>query len=164
MRLSGRSGGKSDRPSLLTLRFSQWKLQDFDAKLARTPAELETFLQPLCDAGVDLFHCSTRRFWEPEFTGSDLNLAGWTKKLTGKPTITVGSVTLNEDMTRSFATDHTASITGIDELLARLQRGEFDLVAIGRSLIVNPSWPVQIRDGALNETRPFNRSVLSQLV
>jgi 2,4-dienoyl-CoA reductase-like NADH-dependent reductase (Old Yellow Enzyme family) len=147
----------------LALRFSQWKLQNFDAKLARTPAELGAFLEPLRDAGVDLFHCSTRRFWEPEFAGSNLNLAGWTKKLSGKPTITVGSVTLNEEFTKSFATNETASIVGIDELLERLQRGEFDLVAVGRSLIVNPSWPAQVRSGALSELRPFNRSVLSQL-
>jgi 2,4-dienoyl-CoA reductase-like NADH-dependent reductase (Old Yellow Enzyme family) len=147
----------------LALRFSQWKLQDYDAKLARTPAELGKFLEPLCDAGVDLFHCSTRRFWDPEFEGSDLNLAGWTKKLTGKPTITVGSVTLNDEFTKSFATNETAAIVGIDELLERLERGEFDLVAVGRSLIVNPSWPAQIRSGGLSELRPFNRSVLSQL-
>jgi len=148
----------------LTLRFSQWKLQNFDAKLARTPAELGEFLQPLCDAGVDLFHCSTRRFREPEFAGSTLNLAGWTKKLTGRPTITVGSVTLDDEFTKSFATNENASIVGIDELLERLQRGEFDLVAVGRSLIVNPSWPKQIRSGAIGELRPFNRNVLSQLV
>jgi hypothetical protein len=40
---------------------------------------------------------SQRRFWESEFEGSDLNLAGWTKKLTGKPTVTVGSVGLSGD-------------------------------------------------------------------
>jgi len=56
-------------------------------RLAHSPAELERFLQPLVDAGVDMFHCSTRRFWEPEFPeeNSDMNLAGWTKKLSGKP-------------------------------------------------------------------------------
>ena len=88
----------------ILLRFSQWKQQDFAAKLAQNPAELERFLQPLVTAGVDMFHCSTRRFWEPEFpeTGSDLNLAGWTKKLSGKPTITVGSVSLNEDFITSY--------------------------------------------------------------
>jgi 2,4-dienoyl-CoA reductase-like NADH-dependent reductase (Old Yellow Enzyme family) len=148
----------------LAFRFSQWKLQNYDAKLARAPAELGAFLEPLCDAGVDLFHCSTRRFHEPEFEGSDLNLAGWTKKLTGKPTITVGSITLNEDFTRSFATNESAVIVGIDELVKRLERGEFDLVAIGRSLISNPSWPALVKSGALSELRPFNRSVLSQLV
>ncbi len=79
---------------VIILRFSQWKQQDYAAKLALTPKELEAFLEPLTDAGVDIYHCSTRRFWEPEFAGSDLNLAGWTKKISGKPTITVGSVGL----------------------------------------------------------------------
>lgn len=148
----------------LALRFSQWKLQNFDAKLARTPAELSAFLEPLSNAGVDLFHCSTRRFWEPEFADSNLNLAGWTKKLTGKPTITVGSVTLGEDFVKSFRTDDTAAIMGIDELIERLQRGEFDLVAIGRSLIANPAWPMQIRSGGVAGLRPFNRSELGRLV
>jgi 2,4-dienoyl-CoA reductase-like NADH-dependent reductase (Old Yellow Enzyme family) len=148
----------------VVLRFSQWKLQDFEAKLARTPEELRRFLQPLMDAGVDAFHCSTRRFWEPEFPESALNLAGWTKKLTGKPTITVGSVTLNEDLMTSFGATGTAGVSGIDNLLERLDRNEFDLVAIGRSLIVNPAWPGIVRKGALNELLPFNRSVLSELV
>jgi 2,4-dienoyl-CoA reductase-like NADH-dependent reductase (Old Yellow Enzyme family) len=148
----------------VVLRWSQWKLHDYDAKLARTPEELERFLRPLVDAGVDVFHCSQRRFWEPEFAGSDLNLAGWTKKLTGKPAITVGSVTLNEDLMTSFGTTHTAVVTGIDNLLERLERDEFDLVAIGRSLIVNPTWPGIVRRGALHELLPFNRSVLAELV
>ncbi len=148
----------------IVLRWSQWKLQDFGAKVARNPEDLGRFLQPLVDAGVDAFHCSTRRFWEPEFTGSDLNLAGWTKKLTGKPAITVGSVTLNEDMMTSFGGSGTAGVTGIDNLLERLERDEFDLVAIGRSLIVNPAWPGIVRRGALNELQPFHRSALGELV
>jgi len=37
------------------------------AKLATTPQEMETWLLPLAEAGVDIFHCSQRRFWEPEF-------------------------------------------------------------------------------------------------
>ena len=53
-------------------------------------------------AGVDIFHCSQRRFWEPEFTGSDLNFAGWAKKLTGKSTITVGSIGLSGDFLKAF--------------------------------------------------------------
>ncbi len=148
----------------IAFRFSQWKLQDFDAKLVETPGDLETFLKPVSDAGVDLFHCSTRRFWEPEFPGSHLNLAGWTKKLTGKPTITVGAVTLNEEFIKSFRSDESAEVTGVAELVARLEREEFDLVAIGRSLIVNPTWPEKVRRGALTELQPFNRSALAELV
>ena len=101
------------------------------AKLAHNPAELERFLKPLCDAGTDIFHCSQRRFWEPEFPGSDLNLAGWTKKITGKPTISVGSVTLNEEFMTTFRSDAGAGVTGLDNLLDRMERDEFDLIAIG---------------------------------
>jgi 2,4-dienoyl-CoA reductase-like NADH-dependent reductase (Old Yellow Enzyme family) len=148
----------------VTLRFSQWKIGDFNAKLAATPGELEVFLRPLVDAGVDVFHCSTRRFWEPEFEGSVLNLAGWTKKLTGKPTITVGSVTLGTDLITSFGSTDPIAVTGIDELLDRLERGEFDLVAVGRALIANPRWPAMVKAGALQDLRPFDRSVLGSLL
>ena len=86
----------------IILRFSQWKLSEYKARLVTTPDELAQFLQPLVDAGVDAFHCSTRRFWQPEFAGSDLNLAGWTKKLGGRPTITVGSVGMDNDFMTSL--------------------------------------------------------------
>ena len=84
----------------IILRFSQWKQQDYEARLADTPEALSSFLKPLVEAGVDIFHCSTRRFWEPEFEGSNLNLAGWTRELTGKPAITVGSVGLDSSFPR----------------------------------------------------------------
>lgn len=147
------------------LRFSQWKQQDFAAKLARDPAELERFLAPLVDAGVDLFHCSTRRFWEPEFpeTGSDLNLAGWTKKLSGRPTITVGSVSLNEDFITAYRSKG-AETAGIDRLLDMLARGDFDLVAIGRALIVNPDWPMKIRAGEFDRLKAYSPEALQTLI
>ncbi|HEY6869595.1 MAG TPA: 12-oxophytodienoate reductase, partial [Novosphingobium sp.] len=78
-----------DRP--LIFRFSQWKQQDFRARLAETPAELEAILGPIGDAGVDLFDASVRYFNSPAFPqDGDLSLAGWAKKLTGKLTGAVG--------------------------------------------------------------------------
>jgi 2,4-dienoyl-CoA reductase-like NADH-dependent reductase (Old Yellow Enzyme family) len=56
------------------------------------------------------------------------------------------------------------ALAGLDELLERLERGEFDLVAVGRSIIVNPDWPKQVRQGHLNELRPFHRDALAELV
>jgi 2,4-dienoyl-CoA reductase-like NADH-dependent reductase (Old Yellow Enzyme family) len=149
----------------ILLRFSQWKQQDFAARLATTPDELERFLTPMIDAGVDCFHCSTRRFWEPEFpeTGSDMNLAGWTKKLSGKPTMTVGSVSLNSDFITSFR-QAGAETTGIDRLLEMMARGDFDLVAVGRALIVNPDWPNKVRDGAFDQLKPYTPEALGTLV
>ncbi|NWG45687.1 MAG: NADH:flavin oxidoreductase [Alphaproteobacteria bacterium] len=150
----------------LILRFSQWKQQDFSARLATTPAELEAFLTPMAAAGVDCFHCSTRRFWEPEFDGSPLNLAGWAKKLTGLPTITVGSIGLEKDFITTYGADSHAgtSLARLEELARRLEAGEFDLAAVGRALLMNPDWPKLIRAGRFDDVVPFDREKLAALV
>ncbi|GGF64581.1 12-oxophytodienoate reductase [Paenibacillus albidus] len=137
----------------IVLRFSQWKAGAYDAKLAHTPEELARFLEPLSNAGVDIFHCSTRRFWLPEFEGSELNLAGWTKKLTGKPSITVGSVGLNSDFVTREAGD--SGEDNIDRLLEKIAKEEFDLVAVGRALIADAAWPEKLRSGRTEEIEPF---------
>ncbi len=146
----------------IIFRFSQWKGNHYDAKLVTTPDELAHFLAPLAGAGADVFHCSTRRFWQPEFDGSDLTLAGWTKKLTGKPTIAVGSVGLTGDFISWFA-GASADTRGIDDLLVRLDAGEFDLVAVGRALLADPAWAMKIRDGRADITA-FTRDLLQTLV
>jgi len=149
----------------IIFRFSQWKQQDYAAKLCQTPEELSIFLNLLSDAGVDIFHASTRRFWLPEFEGSELNLAGWTKKLTNKPVITVGNVGLDNDFIGEGNTDlsGTSNPTGIDELLVRLNNDEFDLVAIGRALLVDSQWVNKIRKQAIDEIKPFNKKSLMSL-
>ncbi|GGP60649.1 NADH:flavin oxidoreductase [Shewanella saliphila] len=149
----------------IIFRFSQWKQQDYKAKLCQTPEELAIFLGLLSDAGVDIFHASTRRFWIPEFEGSDLNLAGWTKKLTNKPVITVGNVGLDNDFIGEGNADlsGTSNPTGIDELLVRLNNDEFDLVGIGRALLVDPQWVNKIKTNAIDEIKPFNKKSLMSL-
>ena len=147
----------------IILRMSQWKSAQYDAKLAANPEELKQFLTPLVEAGVDIFHCSTRRFWEPEFEGSSLNFAGWVKKLSGKPTITVGSVGLDAEFLSAFG-GKGAGTADIDDLLVRLENEEFDLVAIGRALLVDPAWAAKIREGRLDELIPFNVEALRTLI
>lgn len=143
----------------ICLRFSQWKQQDYDARLFDTLAQLEQFLTPLVVAGVDIFHCSSRRFWEPEFDGSPLNLAGWTRKLSGKPVITVGSVGLGQEFLMSrTGTETLNDQSRMDELEAMIARQEIDLVAIGRALLVDSQWPAKIRDGRLDELMPYNKA------
>jgi 2,4-dienoyl-CoA reductase-like NADH-dependent reductase (Old Yellow Enzyme family) len=143
-------------------RYSQWKQGAYDARLAETPQELEAILAPLAAAGVDAFHASTRRYWLPEFDGSDLNLAGWTKKLTGKPVITVGSVGLDGEFGQAFL-GKGAELRGLDDLLDRLERDEFDLVAVGRALLQDPHWAEKVLAGRFGELAPYDAASLKTL-
>lgn len=146
----------------IVMRFSQWKAHDYEAKLATTPTELEAMLRPLVDAGVDMFDCSARRYWEPEFAGSDLNLAGWTQKLTGRPSITVGSIGLDGEMIDSLL-GKSAGVTRIDRLLEMMARGDFDLAGVGRGLIANPDWVELVRTGEWGRMKPYMPGLLAKI-
>jgi len=149
----------------IDFRLSQWKMGDYEAKMVRSPKELEAFLAPLVNAGVDLFHCSTRRFWEPEFEGSYLNLAGWVKKITGKPVITVGSVGLDVDFVTSLKGDSPCaqSPKNLEALEKALESGDFDLVAVGRALLADASWFQKVAQNRLDEITPFAKELLATL-
>lgn len=144
-------------------RLSQWKSGQFDARLAETPAELDAILSPLAAAGVDAFHASTRRYWLSEFEGSDLNLAGWAKRLTGKASVTVGSVGLDTEFTGPGGWTAQSAVAGIDELLNRAERDEFDLVAVGRALLADPQWARKALTGRLADAEPYDAALLKTL-
>jgi 2,4-dienoyl-CoA reductase-like NADH-dependent reductase (Old Yellow Enzyme family) len=150
----------------ILLRVSQWKQQDYTARLASTPAEMEQWLGPLVDAGVDVLHCSQRRYWEPEFPEIDgehgLNFAGWAKKLLGVPTISVGSVGLSGDFFGSFQ-GQSAGAASLDGLVERMERGEFDLIAVGRALLSDPKWVDKVREGRREEIRDFDPAAMAVL-
>ncbi|AYJ85158.1 12-oxophytodienoate reductase (plasmid) [Sphingomonas paeninsulae] len=149
---------------VLMMRVSQWKTGYYDTKLASTPAEIEQWLGPLVEAGVDLIDCSQRRFWEPEFEGSDLNLAGWVKKMLGVPTMTVGSIGLDRDLFADFAGGTSAvNMRSLEELARRFDRGDFDLVALGRVLLSDPSWLQKVREGRLGELTPYSAEAMQTL-
>jgi 2,4-dienoyl-CoA reductase-like NADH-dependent reductase (Old Yellow Enzyme family) len=124
------------------LRVSQWKQQDYAARLADQPELLRAILTPIAEAGVDIFHCSQRRYWDAEFDGSSMNLAGWVKQLTG---------------------EHAAASADLQPLANRVGAGEFDLVAVGRALLTDPCWAEKVRDGRLDELRAFGQEDLETL-
>lgn len=152
---------------LISARLSQWKGQNYSARIVPTPDELTIMTSAFHDAGVDVFHASTRRFWIPEWLEiNDWGFAGWIKHVSGLPTITVGSVGLNLDFTEVFSTEHELVSTlpeSLSELVRRFKGGEFDLVAVGRSLIGDPDWVNKVRAGDLKSIRPFSREDLASL-
>ena len=149
----------------ISVRISQWKELDYEAKIAATPGELGELVSILRSAGADLFHVSTRRFWTPEWEGSDLGLAGWVKSFTGAPVIAVGSVGLDVDVMATLEGEE-ARPTGnsrIEDLVRRFRRGDFDLVSVGRSQIGDPDWVAKVRDDRIGEIRPFRRADIAFL-
>jgi len=151
---------------LIMFRFSQWKTTNYTARLAETPEDLAMHLQPLAEAGVDIFDASTRRFWLPEFPNSSLNLAGWAKKLTGKPAMSVGSVTLEgprRDQVGGAELVSSVKATNLEDAARAVERGDFDIMAVGRAMIANPDWAEKVQSGAVEALVPFNPQMLHSL-
>jgi 2,4-dienoyl-CoA reductase-like NADH-dependent reductase (Old Yellow Enzyme family) len=149
------------------LRVSQWKQQDYTARLATNPIEMTDWLLPLVEAGVDILHCSQRRFWEAEFPeidgGDGLNFAGWAKKLTGAATISVGSVGLSGEFLAAFGGE-SSKPAGLDNLVKRMERDEFDLIAVGRAILNDPQWAEKVRGGKQAELKDFTPAAFGELV
>ena len=144
----------------ILFRISQWKLQDYDAKLAETSEELGVIVEALASAGVDIFDVSTRVFSLPAFSGYDMGLAGWVRKLSGKPTMTVGGIGFDKELAASFA-QPTHAIDNLSEVVRRFGGEEFDLVALGRALLMDPAWVVKAQAGKPFE--PFDITAYSRL-
>lgn len=158
---AARAEMRDDMP--LFFRFSQHKSSNYDARNTESPEQLEALLGPLVDAGVDVLDASIRRFWQPAYEGSELNLASWAKKLTGLPVVAVGSIGLSFTASETFMKTGTEDpADNIPQLMERFNQGEFDLVAIGRSLIGDPDFVNKLRTG--QPPVRFSRKALETLV
>jgi 2,4-dienoyl-CoA reductase-like NADH-dependent reductase (Old Yellow Enzyme family) len=151
----------------ISFRFSQWKEIDFTASIVDGPEALGVMVRALRAAGVDVFHVSARRLHAAEWPGSDLGLAGWTKSLTDVPVIAVGSVGLSADLQSNLwegAPVEPEVAAGLRRVLDRFTAGEFDAVAVGRSLLADPQWVAKVRAGQFDDVIPFTSEVLMAIV
>ncbi|MDO7833693.1 12-oxophytodienoate reductase [Sphingobium sp. HBC34] len=155
----------TDDDFVISVRFSQWKEVDYDAKIVDSPEELGAMIKVLRDAGADLFHASTRRFYKPEWPGSTLNLAGWARTLTDAPVITVGSVGVTIDIMDTIYSEKPVDSDterAILTLESMFEEGQFDLVAVGRSMMADPDWVSKIQQRAFDAVIPFRRELVRQ--
>lgn len=151
---------------IISVRFSQWKEVDYDAKIVTGPEEVRALVDTFVTAGADLLHVSARRFFLAEFEGSSLGLAGWVKRFSPKPVIANGSVGLSIDvMGTFFAQDLIEGTTAqsVAELERRFTGDEFDLVSVGRSVIGDQAWVNKVQARRFDDIQVFNRSMLSAL-
>ena len=101
-----------------------------------------------------------RRFWESEFEGSKENLAYWTKKITGLPTISVGSVGLDSDFIDMTA---PASPSNIDKAIEDITKEKYDMVAVGRALLADHEWVIKMKEGRVGDVNPYTKEALFKL-
>lgn len=146
----------------IIFRFSQFKIGQWTAQIAASPAELARILCPIAEAGVDSFHASQRDHAQAAWPPSPWNLAAWAQAITGRPGIAVGKVALTKEMAETFR-GQEGELRPLDELLAQLHRGDFAFIAIGRALIGDPALPNKLRDGKFGEVRGFERKDLEGL-
>jgi len=146
----------------IMFRFSQHKQQDYKARFAQSPEELGTILTALAQAGVDVFDASSRRFNMPVFEGSDITLSGLAKQLTGKPSMTVGGVGLNNWLQDTFkGRGETLAVDNLGEVRKLFDRDMFDLVAVGRALLSDAEWATKARNS--ERFLPFDKSAITTL-
>lgn len=53
------------------------------------------------------------------------------------------------------------NLESLDRLMDRFDRGDFDLIGVGRSMIAEPDWPQHVRRGELDQLKPFSVDVMA---
>lgn len=75
----------------------------------------------------------------------------------------MGSVSLSGEFLAGF-TGEVSGPRALDEFLRRLDRQDFNLVAMGHQLIVDPTWVTKIQHGRSDELKGYGRGALRTLV
>ena len=91
-----------------------------------------------------------------------MNARGTNSHLIAGFLATVGSIGLSGEFLAAFAGE-SSEPSSLDELLRRLDRGDFDLVAVGRPLLADPNWVRKIKDGRTQELMGFSKEALASL-
>ena len=141
----------------ISFRFSQWTHHNLDAQLFPSRRILEDILHTLSDAGVDMFEASARAFSDTVFEDSPFNLAKLTREITSKPTVMVGGSGVYREKYDSALVPPRV-IDNVDEIIERFHDGQFDLLAVGRSLLNDPDWVKKADSG--EPFAPFNPACL----
>lgn len=142
-------------------RFSQWRMEDYGERKWAEPEDLRTWVLALREAGVDILHASTREATAPGFDQhGETSLAGWARTHADLPVVAVGKVSVTVPF---FGDSEGPRVEDPGPALALLERGEADLLAVGRALIANPDWVEIVRDGDWRDLRPYDREMLATL-
>jgi 2,4-dienoyl-CoA reductase-like NADH-dependent reductase (Old Yellow Enzyme family) len=69
---------------------------------------------------------------------------------------------LNQEFITTYQ-GQSAGPASLDRLIEMFERGDFDLVAVGRALIVNPEWANLVKAGKFDQLKAFSMEALPVL-
>jgi len=56
-----------------------------------------------------------------------------------------------------------SEVASLDNLIERMERDEFDLIAVGRALIQDPFWAQKVKEGRMDELEAYDGTALTRL-
>ncbi len=123
-------------------RVSQGKVNDFTHKWAQGEAQAAVIFATLSAAGLDYLHTTEFEAWQPAF-GAGASLAALARQHGAVPVIANGAL---------HAPAHASGM---------VERGEADLVSLGRGALTHADWPRRLRNGQALEA--FDPALLSPI-
>lgn len=69
---------------------------------------------------------------------------------------------LSSDFIGAFQGENSKAAS-LDDLTERLEKGEFDLVAVGRALLQDPEWATKVLEGREDELADYDAKSLTKL-
>ncbi|KAJ3449661.1 putative binding oxidoreductase [Anaeramoeba flamelloides] len=149
-------------------RTSQWSVSNYNEIKWDNVEELKIWCDGLKEAGVDIIDVSTHKCYKLEFVGQGKQeeshtLAGWIKKLSGLPVIAVGGVSYTQTVAYNWGSSGKTSIENPERCLKLIEKGECDLLAVGRALIANYDWVDKVQRGDWEKLKPYSRKTLDEL-
>lgn len=123
------------------VRLSQAKVNDFTHRW-RGAEEAAAIFRTVGGLDVDYLHVTEYEAWRPAF-GTGASLAALAKRHGGKPVIANGSL-------------HDPA-----QAMGMVERGEADVVSLGRGALAQADWPRRVRNGA--PLTSFDPAILSPL-
>lgn len=125
----------------LGVRISQGKVNDFHHKWQEGEAGAKQVFSLLAESGIDYLHLTEYDALQPAFPGNTLSLVQIAREVAPSLTI-VANGSLSDSGSASQALEQGA-----------------DYVALGKSALANPDWPMRIRDAA--PMREFDKNLLA---
>lgn len=125
------------------IRISQGKVSDYDHKWAGREKDAEIIFSSLAKTGIDYIHVTEYDATKPAFEGGEQTLATLAKKYANITVIANGNLENPEKA---------------EELL---QKGEADLITLGKGALANQDYPKRISEG--NPIHDFDFSLLQPL-